>query len=110
VEYRLFIDGVFINIEYGGGKNAVIGRQLIVSNDLEVFAFIESVINGTTFAQERDHRPLGLVQHIPVMGLRVCVECLIYAYQSFLFQVIVSVGFYTDDVFDVVQLLGIRIL
>jgi hypothetical protein len=54
-----------------GGKNTIIGRQLIVSNDLEVIAFIEAVINGTAFAQERNHRPLGLVQHKSVIGVQL---------------------------------------
>ena len=44
-EDRLFIDGFPSILVDEGGEHLVICRELIVANDLEVFSFIEAVIN-----------------------------------------------------------------
>ena len=48
-EYRLFIHRFLTILMDEGGEQHVVGRELIIADDLEVFAFIEAVVYRPTF-------------------------------------------------------------
>jgi hypothetical protein len=62
---------------------------MVVVDDLEVFTFIESVIDGFPFSQGRDHLSLRLVEQVSVRCGWLCSKGQIGAQESFLLHVLV---------------------
>ena len=86
-----------------GGEHLVVSRELIVADDLEVFAFIEAVVYQPTFPDAGHHLPLRLVEQVSVGGSWVFLERQIRTPSTFLPEVRVIAGLDVDHFLDALQ-------